>query len=211
MFWSWSDVPQFTRKDWSTYNGILRSGAVTESREIREPIYSRLAALFAGRREVTNGPQPRPRVLPLRSVPFSPGSTFQSADLQALADSAGGRQAWAALEAALEKFWAGSVAEEQWKRTGSKFVLWPGQDLKIAGVSFRTPVVDNRVRPVLLTAETPEIAIPINQACSKLHILGQVTLPVGYPLNGKRGDVVAVYTLQYASGKTQDLAGTQWF
>ena len=64
MFWSWSDVPQFTRKDWPTYNGILRSGAVTESREIREPIYSRLAALFGGRREVARGPQPRPTVLP---------------------------------------------------------------------------------------------------------------------------------------------------
>ena len=205
MFWSWSDVPQFTRKDWSTYNGILRSGAVTESREIREPIYSRLAALFNGRREVANAPQPRPVVLPLRSVPFSPGSTFQSADLQALADSEEAKKSWSVLEAALEKFWASSVAEEQWKRTGSKFVLWPAQDLRIAGVSFRTPTVNSRVRPILLTADAPEIAIPINQACSKLHVLGQVSLPLGYPLSGKRGDVVAVYTLQYANGKTQTL------
>ena len=83
--------------------------------------------------------------------------------------------------------------------------MWPGQDLKIAGVSFRTPLVENRARPVLLTAEAPEVAIPINQKCSKLHILGQVSLPMGYPLSGVRGDVVAVYTLQYASGKTQVL------
>ena len=52
-----------------------------------------------------------------------------------------GKKSWSALEAALEKFWAGSVAEEQWKRTGSKFTLWPGQDIKIAGVSFSAPVV----------------------------------------------------------------------
>ena len=58
---------------------------------------------------------------------------------------------------------------------------------------------------MLLTEDSPEITIPINQACTKLHILGQVTLPVGYPLKGSRGEVVAVYTLQYASGKTQDL------
>jgi hypothetical protein len=205
MFWSWSDVPQYTRKDWSTYNGILRSGAVTEGREIREPIYSRLAALFAGRREMANAAQARPTILPLKTIPFSPGSTFKSADLQALADSEAGKKSWSALEAALEKFWAGSVAEDQWKRTGTKFTLWPGQDLKIAGVSFTAPVVESRVRPVLLTEVSPEITIVINQACSKLHILGQVTLPVGYPLEGKRGDVAAVYTLQYASGKTQVL------
>jgi hypothetical protein len=205
MFWSWNDVPQFTRKDWAAYNGILLSGAVTEAREIREPIYSRLAALFNFRREVANAPQARPTVLPLRWVPFSPGSTFKTADLQSFADSDSGKKSWTALEAALEKFWAGSVAEEQWKRTGSKFTLWPAQDLRIAGVSFSPPAVDSRVRPVLLTEESPEVTIPINQACSKLHVLGQVTLPVGYPLHGNRGDVVAVYTLQYASGKTQVL------
>ncbi len=204
-FWSWNDVPQYTREDWSTYNGILRSGAVTENREIREPIYSRLAALFAGRREIALGLQPRPRAVPLRSVPFSPGSSFKAADLQALVNSDSGQQSWAALQAALEKFWAASVADDQWKRTGSKFVLWPTQDLRIAGVSFIPPTVEGHVRPVLLTAETPEMTIPINQACSKLHILGQVSLPVGYPVNGKRGDVVATYTLLYASGKTQTL------
>ena len=57
MFWSWNDVNQFTRKDWAAYNGVLMSGAVTESRELREPIYSRLAALFNGRREVPNAAQ----------------------------------------------------------------------------------------------------------------------------------------------------------
>ncbi len=42
-FWSWNDMRQYTREDWPTHNGILLSGAVTENRELREPIYSRLA------------------------------------------------------------------------------------------------------------------------------------------------------------------------
>ena len=205
MFWSWNDVNQFTRKDWAAYNGVLMSGAVTESRELREPIYSRLAALFNGRRDVPNAGQPRATVLPLRSVPFSPGAAFQSIDLQPLVNSESSQKAWTVLEAALEKFWAGSVADDQWKRTGSKFLLWPAQDIKIAGATFRTAAVENRARPVLLSAETPEVSIPINQSCNRLHVLGQVTLPVGFPLQGKRGEVVAVYTLQYAGGKSQTI------
>ncbi len=106
-FWSWNDVPEFNRKDWSTTNGLLRSGAVTEDREIREPIYGRLAALFGGRREEENRSSPeRPTVVPLRTVPFVPGSRFESADLQPLADSADGKQSWKTLQDEMEKFWA---------------------------------------------------------------------------------------------------------
>jgi hypothetical protein len=205
MFWSWNDVPEFTREIWATIDGILVSGVVTESRELREPIYSRLAALFNGRREVPKAPQPKPTVVPLRSVPFSPGASFQPVDLQPVVNSESGQKAWKLLESDFEKFWAGSVARDQWKRTGSKFLLWPTQDIRIAGATFRPASVENRARPVLLTGETPEVLIPINQACNRLHVLGQVTLPVGFPLQGKRGDVVAVYTLQYASGKSQTI------
>jgi hypothetical protein len=58
---------------------------------------------------------------------------------------------------------------------------------------------------VFLTAEVPEITIPIDRECKTLHILGQVTLPHGYPAVGQHGEEVAVYSLQYANGKTQDL------
>lgn len=57
----------------------------------------------------------------------------------------------------------------------------------------------------MLTAEFPEIVIPIHRACVQLHILGQVSFPLGYPLIGKAGESVAVYSLQYANGKIQEL------
>ena len=55
MFFDWNDYPLFTRDDWATENGMLLSGVVNEAREIRQPIYSRLAGLFAGRRELQVG------------------------------------------------------------------------------------------------------------------------------------------------------------
>jgi hypothetical protein len=207
VFWSWNDMRQYTREDWATQNGILLSGAVTEDREIRQPIYSRLAGLFGGRHEIPDYVAPAsPQVLPLRYVPFSTGSTHVVVDLQALAESTSARQSWSALESRMQAFWnTADMAENQWARTGSHFRLWQTPVIEIAGVTFRSPVIDGWVRPLLLTPEVPEIAILIDQSCSRLHILGQVTLPGGYPLQGRRGETVAVYSLLGTDGRSQEL------
>jgi hypothetical protein len=41
--------------------------------------------------------------------------------------------------------------------------------------------------------------------CSKLHFLGQVTLPRGYPLLGQLGEIVATYSIVGDDGSWQDL------
>lgn len=83
--------------------------------------------------------------------------------------------------------------------------LWRNPELTIGGVSFRCPLVDGRVRAIVLTADFPEVVIPIHQACTQLHILGQVSFPLGYPLIGLAGETAAIYSLQYADGQTQTL------
>lgn len=126
-------------------------------------------------------------------------------DLQPLADSASGQQSWKSLEETLEKYWTSGIANDQWKRSGSQFVLWQQPEIKIAGITFLSPVAGGRIRPLVLTASVPEMVIPIHQTCTQLHILGQVSFPVGYPLAGQAGESVAVYNLRYASGKIQTL------
>jgi hypothetical protein len=207
VFWSWNDMRQYTREDWATRDGILLSGVVTEDRNIREPMYSRLATLFAGRREVRQDRAPdAPQVLPLAWAPFTPGSTRETVDLQPLADGPFGKQSWTALESSLKQYWpATRMGAEQWIRTGSRFRLWQTPVVEIAGVSFRSPVVDGYVRPLVLTPETPEVTIPIGRRCSKLHFLGQVTLPQGYPLRGRAGEIAAVYSIAGANGTAQDI------
>jgi hypothetical protein len=208
MFFEWSDYPEFNRVNWITArSGILLQGVVDEAREVRQPIYSRIAGLYAGRRDlpISSAPQ-QPTVLPLKSVSFLPGSQFAVVDLQEIAESASGQQTWAEFESAMQRFWQTSdFAQDQWKRTGSRFLLWRDPTVQIGGATFRLPVMNDSVRPVLLTAGNPEVTIAINQECRMLHILGQVTFPLGYPVSGKRGETVAVYTLQYASGKTEEL------
>jgi hypothetical protein len=68
------------------------------------------------------------------------------------------------------------------------------------------PVVNGYVRPVVVTPAVPEVGIPIGLEGSRVHILGQVTLPVGYPVAGRRGEALAVYTLRYASGKSREIS-----
>ena len=206
VFWSWNDMRQYTREDWATRDGILLSGVVTEDRSIREPMYSRLATLFAGRREIRQLRSPdAPQVLPLAWSPFTPGSTREIVDLQALAEGPFGKQSWTTFESILKKYWSASISDDQWIRTGSRFRLWQAPAVEIAGVSFRSAVVDGYVRPLVLTPETPEVTIPIGRRCSKLHFLGQVTLPQGYPLQGRTGDAVAMYSIVGANGAAQDI------
>jgi hypothetical protein len=106
----------------------------------------------------------------------------------------------------MRDFWpATAQAKNQWDRTGKKFLLWQGSKLEIAGIPFHLPVVNNYVRPVVLTSEVPEVTIPIGLDCAQLHILGQVMLPVGFPTVGRRGETAAMYTVRFAGSSPQEL------
>jgi hypothetical protein len=193
---------------------VLESGVVTEAREPRDVPYMELSRLFARRRHVeslldlrpdkTAGPAPAPSLVPLRWPAWSKSSSFHALDLQPLAASATGLRAWSSLEARMAKYWE-KVARNQWKETGEKLLLWQDPRIEIAGVEFQFPVVDGYVRPLVLTPESPEIQIPVGMECNRLQLLGQVTLPDGYPIEGEDGKQVASYILEYANGKTEEI------
>ncbi len=204
-FWSWQDMRQYSRVDWPTADGILMSGIVTEAREIRPDWFMEFSALFQGRGAEPSPSAACPTFLPLKWAPAQPGSSFSMVDLQALVESAEGTKAWAALEARLAEYWPKAVmAEDQWKRTGQRFTLWHGSDLLIAGIPFRIPAVGGYVRPLVLTPDQP-VTVPVNLECERLHILGQVTFPTGYPVLGKRGETVATYHLKYSGGRERQI------
>jgi hypothetical protein len=168
--------------------------------------YLELSRLFEERRHEAEPAVTQALVLPLKGTPWSRKNTFHPVDLQALVDSAEGAKAWASLENRMAEFWAkSSMARDQWKRTGEKFLLWEGSEVTIAGVLFRAPVVNNHARPLVVIPEMPELTIPVQQECTRLHVLGQVTFPNGFPVVGKDGEAVGSYTLRYASGKTREI------
>jgi hypothetical protein len=203
-FWSWQDLRQYTRVDSEMHDGILESGVVTESRQPRPEVYMELKRLFEGRPQFAMA-EPRPVILPLRRIPWAARSAFLPVPLdEALASNAA---AWKAFEAAMEKFWPSVRAGDQWSRSGSKFELWR-QDAEdgilLAGVPFHPALVDGHVRP-LVAGSGFDLEIPIRKPCTRLHILGNISLPLGYPVAGKAGEVAATYELLSASGEMTEI------
>ncbi len=206
VFWSWQDMRQYSRIDAEMRDGVLESGVVTEGREPRDVPYLELSRLFEGRRHEDEPVATRPVVAPLRWSPWTRKNKFSAVDLQALVERPEGVRAWADFEDRMAKFWsAAPMARDQWKRTGSKFLLWQGSEVEIAGVTFRTPVANGYIRPVVVTPGVPEVEIPVGLSGVRVHVLGQVTLPAGFPVVGNDGDSAAVYTLRYGSGKRQEV------
>jgi hypothetical protein len=204
MFWSWADLPQFSRIDDEMCNGILESGVVTEAREPRDVVSMELARLFTLRRHVDENPDTAPEVIRLRSAPWEKSSKFDQLNLQPLVETSDAALAWSGLKKRMADYWK-KVGDEQWKRSGEEFVLWPESEIEIAGVAFRIPTVNGRARPLMLTPEAPELTIPVGGSCRRVHILGQVTLPEGFPVVGNDGETVAHYTLEYANGATHEV------
>lgn len=210
MFFDWNDYPEFSRRDWATADGILLSGVVNESREVRPELYQRLSGLFQGRRETIDVPaQSSPTVVPLRRSPWSVNAAFKPIDLQSLAESAEGRKAWDSLESRMADYWAKAnetwMGRDQWKRSGGKLLFWKGGEIRLQRAPFRSPVVDGFVRPLAVTPEVAEINIPVGVACKRLHFLGQITAPTGYPVSGQAGEAVASYSILYGNGTKREL------
>jgi len=187
-FWSWQDLPQFTRIDMEMHEGILESGVVTEGREPREFVYTELARLFEGRRHADQPVSEAPLITPLRRTPWTPRSRFTPVDLTALAASERGTKAWADLER---------------RMPAKRLLLWKPRDIEVLGARFVLPQMEGLVRPIVLTPEFPEVEIPVNLAAARLHFLGHVTCPDGYPIRGKRGDAVGSYEVRYAGGRSR--------
>jgi hypothetical protein len=203
-FWEWADGPEFSRKDVSMDDGILVEGVVTEDRTVRADVFARLATLF----RADPGPEPavprEPRVF-AGTPRTAPGAgTFTRIPLGTLVASDAQREAWKRLEDAMARYWdTNGFTKNQWRETGEHFWTWNAPLLRAAGVPFETATVDGDTRPLaILPGESVEI--PVNAAAARLHILGNVTVPDGYPTAGRLGQAAGRYVVIYASGKRQE-------
>ncbi len=203
-FWSWQDVREYSRIDWATKDGILVSGVVSESRVPRERLHLRLGRLFARRPEQEPAAATAPEIAPLRTAQWAPNSRFQPLHLQPLIEKAA--KGWAEMESMLESYWPQvRMARDHWTRSGRRFKLWRDTPVTIAGARFQIPTVEGIARPLVITAAAPELRVPVGIRCRALHVLGNVTLPDGYPISTKRGVVWGTLRVRYASGKTNDV------
>lgn len=206
-FWSWQDLPQFSRIDAEMRNGILESGVVTQAREPREPVVMELRRLCEQRPSQESPNVAVPEVLPLRRVPWSPSRTIKGIDLSATVHDSEQTAAWRDFERILADYWRKTpYGEDQWSRTGGRFRLWRDSEINLLGVRFRIPVVEGYVRPVVLTPAHPEVTLPVGVRCSGLYVLGHVSCPDGYPALGEAETAAATLRINFQDASAQTIS-----
>jgi hypothetical protein len=52
----------------------------------------------------------------------------------------------------------------------------------------------------------PEFSIPVGRHCEEIYLLGNVTLPDGYPIHGRRGETAAVLEIHQHDGAVRQIA-----
>jgi hypothetical protein len=143
-------------------------------------------------------------------------ATLLPLDLQPLADSSQGRAGWDGLQQEMKAHWGEGnqliFIDDQWKRMGSRFSLWPQDELLTGGIPFRPPEdEDGNARLLVVNEKAPELRIPIAQRCRRVYLLGHVTMPEGFPIRGNNAETVAVYHVEKANGKSIEIPLRQGF
>ena len=205
-FWSWADLPEFSRQDAEMEGGILKSGVVTEDRVVRPGMYAALATLFRARPRTPPQPSREFEILASKLTPLGEGSEFTPLPLQAAVDDPAQKKAWSEMEETIQAFWtAQGFTSRHWQETGKRFWTWSAKKLAVGRIPFETPQRDGNTEPVVLTPSRPHVEVPVGREASRLLFLGNVTFPDGYPVNGTLGAAVGRYTVVYADGERQPI------
>jgi Glycosyl hydrolases family 2, TIM barrel domain/Glycosyl hydrolases family 2 len=200
-FWEWADMTQYEREDISMDGPTLAEGVVTADRKVRDEVFSKLAELY---RYDVGLPAPltrSPVLLPSSTLNAAANSNYTTVALQSIAE----KQAsdWQALQSANIAYWKENFGDYL-EKTSGEFATWDAASLRIGAIPFETAQVSGHTRPLVIrTGSTVEI--PIQSEADRLHFLGNVTVPDGYPTRGEPGSVIGSYTIYYADGTKQEI------
>jgi hypothetical protein len=205
-FWSWADLPEWSRQDSEMESGILKSGVVSEDRSPRPDVYLALMDLY--RRSPREPLAPGRDATFIRPVtaPLSAGSRFSAVSLQPAVDDREQARAWAELESLMQEFFKRQgFTSRHWQESGGRFWLWNSPQFRLGDIPFSTPLRAGKTEPVVLTPGRPKVEIPVGIPADRLHIVGNVTLPDGYPVIGRFAARVGRNVIVYADGERQDI------
>lgn len=200
-FWEWADMTQYGREDISMAGPTLVEGVVTGDRQVRADVFSRLAELYRYDLGVPAPASRTPVLLPAPQILADATSTYTAIPLQALATEQTGD--WDQLQSQAAAYWKENF-NDYLETSGGHFWTWDAPKILIGAVPFETAQIDQHTRPlVVLTGKTVEI--PVHAEADRLHFLGNVTVPDGYPTRGGTGEPMGSYTVVYQGGEQQKI------
>ena len=109
---------------------------------------------------------------------------------------------WEALQSANASFWKEN-ASDYLRKSGGEFWTWDAASLRVGAVPFETPQLDGHTRPLVMMAGK-SVEVPVHTEADRLHFLGNVTVPDGYPTRGDVGAEMGTYTVYYADRSKQE-------
>jgi hypothetical protein len=194
-------MTQYEREDISMDGPTLAEGVVTADRKVRDEVFSKLAELY---RYDVGLPAPLPRsplLLPSSTLNAAANSNYTTVALQSIAENQASD--WQALQSANIAYWKENFGDYL-EKTSGQFATWDAASLRIGAIPFETAQVSGHTRPLVIrTGSTVEI--PIHAEADRLHFLGNVTVPDGYPTRGEPGGSIGSYTIYYADGTKQEI------
>ncbi len=200
-FWEWADMTQYGREDISMDGPTLVEGVVTADRQVRADVFSRLAELFHYDLGEPAPPPRTPILLPAPPITADANSTFTEIPLQLVASQQ--TADWDQLQSQVAAYWKENFGDYL-EKAGGHFWTWDAPQLLIGPIPFETPQIEQHTRPlVVLTGKTVEI--PVHGLAGRLHFLGNVTVPDGYPTRGGTGEIMGSYTVVYNDGERQQV------
>ncbi len=182
-YWQWQDIPEYQRGEPACHDGILTEGLVTTGRQPKTNYFTYMRFLEALR---------TPK-LP-QSYVFTPvGGGSAEKQYLPLTLPKPEKNVWEQAVAASIPMPGYYHKQKRQIRIGPAL---PCSVHQLGALAVNLP----EGRPVVLSADSGAIDIPIHTICSGLWVIGQATMGKGYPIAGPQGEEYGSYILQYTDG-----------
>lgn len=182
-YWCWADMYEFSRGENGCSDGLLKEGLVdawrnpTPNLDLYTNIFRKLRL-----------PEER-KECGMNVIPVISKGPFREIDITNLCSS---KESW---EKMIEKSRIHDprfYREQKGKRRMDNGPVLCEEIRSIGQLPVKlleTPYVVNK-----------ELIIPINEECRELHLVGNVSMPKGWPINGEYGELAAKYVVTYTDG-----------
>lgn len=185
-YWCWSEIYEFSRGGNACQNGFLKEGLVDAWRN-PTPDLDVFTSAFRRLRM-----PPEPQECAMTVLPIHPAGACKAVDVSALCDP---MPAWDKMIAASREH----DPRFHYKFKGTRR-MDNGPKLCEEIRSVGTLPAALSVMPYVIDGA---LTIPVNAAASALHIIGNVSMPKGWPTHGSYGETAAEYIVTYTDGTTE--------
>ena len=190
-YWFWSEMYEFDRTAPACTNGVLREALVDAERNPL-PDYDIFRTAF----QQLYNPEPDPAwELKIATLPVDlSAKSYQTVSVSDLMDAEKRTAAWeqmiAAAKVPITRF-------HHVNKGNRKMYCGPVLSEEIGAIG-ELPTMLEKAPYVIADS----LSVPVSMAAKGLWVMGNVSMPKGYPIEGEYGEEVATYTVEYTDGST---------